>query len=354
MKEVEQIIDDRIAAGELTAADKTVIMKKWGKVTTTDAQAYRTLKSFRATQIAANLWDDESEKAYNNIRKGTWTATDFVTLWNTRKPYLYTQVNQDDKVGGTMRMAHQHKNSEMIMLTQSIFGAILHQSGKLKGLSEFMEEHDIDVAMFGTAVKVGGQGLIDINGVKDADKVKKILQEKTIKGKDFNPEVVHEFNWEDYGIQVATPEHGINAIQLVGTQLRRLIGTDMNANAEFEVGGMKLNRDQWRNYFNAVNTANIREAYEALDKKFNDPKQISDLLISEIKSNARYSNDLIEAVSLDENGNFKIPLFDFTQSQKIQELLNSIIKTRIVKQKIAGGALIQASAWALNERISLM
>jgi predicted NAD-dependent protein-ADP-ribosyltransferase YbiA (DUF1768 family) len=350
MKEVEQIIDDRIAAGELTAADKTVIMKKWGKVTTTDAQAYRTLKSFRATQIAANLWDDESEKAYNNIRKGTWTATDFVTLWNTRKPYLYTQVNQDDKVGGTMRMAHQHKNSEMIMLTQSIFGAILHQSGKLKGLSEFMEEHDIDVAMFGTAVKVGGQGLIDINGVKDADKVKKILQEKTIKGKDFNPEVVHEFNWEDYGIQVATPEYGINAIQLVGTQLRRLIGTDMNANAEFEVGGMKLNRDQWRNYFNAVNTANIREAYEALDKKFNDPKQTSDLLISEIKSNARYSNDLIEAVSLDENGNFKIPLFDFTQSQKIQELLNSIIKTRIVKQKIAGGALIQASAWALNEK----
>lgn len=350
MKEVEQIIDDRIAAGELTAADKTVIMKKWGKVTTTDAQAFRTLKSFRATQIAANLWDDESEKAYNNIRKGTWTATDFVTLWNTRKPYLYTQVNQDDKVGGTMRMAHQHKNSEMVMLTQSIFGAILHQSGKLKGLSEFMEDNDIDVAMFGTAVKVGGQGLINLNGVEDAGKVKQILQEKTMKGKDYNPEVVHEFNWEDYGIQVATPEHGINAIQLVGTQLRRLIGTDMSANAEFEVGGMKLNRDQWRNYFNAINTANIREAFEALDKKFNDPKQISDLLISEIKSNARYSNDLIEAVSLDENGNFKIPLFDFTQSQKIQELLNSIIKTRIVKQKIAGGALIQASAWALNEK----
>lgn len=350
MVEVEEIIDQKIAKGELTEYDKTVILKKWGDTNVTDAQALRTLKSFRATQIAADMWSDEAETAYNNIRNNTWTARDFVILWNTRKPYLYTQTNQSDRVGGIMRMAVQHKNSEMIMLTQAIFGSILHQSGKLKGLSEFMEDNNIDVAMFGTAVKVGGQGFIDLNGIEDAEEVKSKLQKEIYVGETdaINPEVVHEYDWDDYGIQVATPEHGINAIQLVGTQIRRLIGTDMGANAIFKVGNKSLTRDQWRDYFNAVNTANIREAFEKLDKEFRDPKKISDLLISEIKSNPRYSNDLIEAVSL-ENGQFNIPIFDPSQSQKIQELLNSIVKSRIVKQKIDGGSLIQATAWALNE-----
>lgn len=352
MKDVEEIIDQKIAKGELTEYDKTVILKKWGDTNVTDAQAFRTLKSFRATQIAADMWSDDAETAYNNIRNNTWTAQDFVILWNTRKPYLYTQTNQSDRVGGTMRLAAQHKNSEMIMLTQAIFGSILHQSGKLKGLSEFMEDKNIDVAMFGTAVKVGGQGFIDLNGIENAEDVKSKLQKEVyVGGTDaINPEVVHEYNWDDYGIQVATPEHGINAIQLVGTQIRRLIGTDMGADATFKVGNKSLTRDQWRDYFNAVNTANIREAFEKLNKEFRDPKKISDLLISEIKSNSRYSNDLIEAVTLDENGQFNIPIFDPSQSQKIQELLNSIVKSRIVKQKINGGSLIQATAWALNEK----
>lgn len=352
MKEVEEIIDQKIAKGELTDYDKAVILKKWGKTNVTDAQAFRTLKSFRATQIAADMWSDDAETAYNNIRNNTWTAKDFVILWNTRKPYLYTQINQSDRVGGIMRLAVQHKNSEMIMLTQAIFGSILHQSGKLKGLSEFMEDKNIDVAMFGTAVKVDGQGFIDLNGIEDAEKVKEKLQEECFIGKTdaINSEVVHEYNWDDYGIQVATPEHGINAIQLVGTQIRRLIGADMGADAIFKIGNKSLTRDQWKDYFNAVNTANIREAFEKLDKEFKDPKKISKLLISEIKSNSRYSNDLIEAVTLDENGQFNIPIFDPSQSQKIQELLNSIVKSRIVKQKINGGALIQASAWALNEK----
>lgn len=352
MKDVEEIIDQKIAKGELTEYDKTVILKKWGDTNVTDAQAFITLKSFRATQIAADMWSDDAETAYNNIRNNTWTAQDFVILWNTRKPYLYTQINQSDRVGGIMRQAVQHKNSEMIMLTQAVFGSILHQSGKLKGLSEFMEDKNIDVAMFGTAVKVGGQSFIDLNGIENAEDVKSKLQKEVyIGGTDaINPEVVHEYNWDDYGIQVATPEHGINAIQLVGTQIRRLIGTDMGADATFKVGNKSLTRDQWRDYFNAVNTANVREAFEKLDKEFRDPKKISDLLISEIKSNSRYSNDLIEAVTLDENGQFNIPIFDPSQSQKIQELLNSIVKSRIVKQKINGGSLIQATAWALNEK----
>ena len=349
LKEVEEVIDSKIAEGKLTQYDKTVILSIWKKVNVTDAQAMRTFKSFRATQIAGDMWGDDYEKAYNNIRSGNWTAKDFVVLWNTRKPYLYTQYNHSDGVGGTMRSPVQHKNSEILMLTQAAFGAILHQSSKFKALSDFMEEHDIDVAMFGSAIKVGGKGFVNLNGDLSAEDTKKILEDRYLVNGEINTNTVQEYNWEDYGFQVATPEHNINAIQLFGTQIRRLICTDLDPNARFRVGGMELTKEQWLNYFNAINTANIREAFEKLDSIYKDPKKISELLIKEIKKNSRYSNDLIEAVTF-KNGKFNIPIFDLTTSQKLQELLNSVVKSRIVKQKIKGGALIQASPWLLNEK----
>ena len=349
LKEVEEVIDSKIAEGKLTQYDKTVILSIWKKVNVTDAQAMRTFKSFRATQIAGDMWGDDYEEAYNNIRSGNWTAKDFVVLWNTRKPYLYTQYNHSDGVGGTMRSPVQHKNSEILMLTQAAFGAILHQSSKFKALSDFMEEHDIDVAMFGSAIKVGGKGFVNLNGDLSAEDTKKILEDRYLVNGKINTNTVQEYNWEDYGFQVATPEHNINAIQLFGTQIRRLICTDLDPNARFRIGGMELTKEQWLNYFNAINTANIREAFEKLDSIYKDPKKISELLIKEIKKNSRYSNDLIEAVTF-KNGKFNIPIFDLTTSQKLQELLNSVVKSRIVKQKIKGGALIQASPWLLNEK----
>ena len=349
LKEVEEVIDSKIAEGKLTQYDKTVILSIWKKVNVTDAQAMRTFKSFRATQIAGDMWGDDYEKAYNNIRSGNWTAKDFVVLWNTRKPYLYTQYNHSDGVGGTMRSPVQHKNSEILMLTQAAFGAILHQSSKFKALSDFMEEHDIDVAMFGSAIKVGGKGFVNLNGDLSAENTKKILEDRYLVNGKINTNTVQEYNWEDYGFQVATPEHNINAIQLFGTQIRRLICTDLDPNAKFRIGNMELTKEQWLNYFNAINTANIREAFEKLDSIYKDPKKISELLIKEIKKNSRYSNDLIEAVTF-KNGKFNIPIFDLTTSQKLQELLNSVVKSRIVKQKIKGGALIQASPWLLNEK----
>ncbi len=349
LKEVEEVIDSKIAEGKLTQYDKTVILSIWKKVNVTDAQAMRTFKSFRATQIAGDMWGDDYEKAYNNIRSGNWTAKDFVVLWNTRKPYLYTQYNHSDGVGGIMRSPVQHKNSEILMLTQAAFGAILHQSSKFKALSDFMEEHDIDVAMFGSAIKVGGKGFVNLNGDLSVEDTKKILEDRYLVNGKINTNTVQEYNWEDYGFQVATPEHNINAIQLFGTQIRRLICTDLDPNARFRIGGMELTKEQWLNYFNAINTANIREAFEKLDSIYKDPKKISELLIKEIKKNSRYSNDLIEAVTF-KNGKFNIPIFDLTTSQKLQELLNSVVKSRIVKQKIKGGALIQASPWLLNEK----
>lgn len=347
IKDIEEIVDAKIKKGELTVYDKSVIMSAYKKVNTADAQAYRSLDSFRATQIMADMWSEEEEEAYNNFKNNKWSAKDFTVLWNTRKPFLYTQVNQSNQVDdGLIRKPTQNKNSEMLLLTQAMFGQIL-ASGKLRALSDFMEENKVDVAQFESTVKDGKQGVIDLNDLDDNDYtgVKNRLTEAIS-----NPNYLHEFDYNDYGIQTATPEHGIDAVQLVGTQIRRLISADMDPNAKFSYGGREWTKDQWFNYYNAVNVANIRTAFEALDKKFKDPKEIEKELLKEVRSNPRYGTDLIQAISLNEKGEFNIPLSDPSQTLRIQSLLNSILKSKVTKQKIQGGALIQASAYGLERK----
>ena len=59
---------------------------------------------------------------------------------------------------------------------------------------------------------------------------------------------------------------------------------------------------------------------------------------------------MIQAISLNEKGEFNIPLSDPSQTLRIQTLLNSILKSKVTKQKIQGGALIQASAYGLERK----
>lgn len=354
MDSINEILEARVKDKNdaFTAYDKAAIMSIFNKVNVADAQAYNTLPSFRSTQIMAGMWSDAEETAYNNIMNNKWTASDFLVLWNTRKPYLYTQKNQPDGMGGIMKVPTQHKNSEFLLLTGAMFGQILHSS-KLQALNDFMVKNNIDSAMFESAVKDGLQGTINLNDATNYASTMAVLENVTrLNGKE-NPNVVHEFDYNDYGIQTSTPEHGIDKVQLVGTQIRRLISSDMNPNRDpnfkLKYKDREFTQEEWMNYFNAINTANIQEAFKEVSDKFNDIHEVEKELIREVRSNPRYGTDLIRTLTLDENGNFNIPLIDPSQTLRIQALLNSILKNRVTKQKINGGALIQASPFGLDE-----
>ena len=354
MDSINEILEARVKDKDdaFTAYDKAAIMSIFDRVNVADAQAYNTLPSFRSTQIMAGMWSDAEETAYNNIMNNKWTASDFLVLWNTRKPYLYTQKNQPDGIGGIMKVPTQHKNSEFLLLTGAMFGQILHSS-KLQALNDFMVKNNIDSAMFESAVKDGLQGTINLNDATNYASTMAVLENATrLNGKE-NPNVVHEFDYNDYGIQTSTPEHGIDKVQLVGTQIRRLISSDMNPNRDpnfrLKYKDREFTQEEWMNYFNAINTANIQEAFKEVSDKFNDIHEVEKELIREVRSNPRYGTDLIRALTLDKNGNFNIPLIDPSQTLRIQALLNSILKNRVTKQKINGGALIQASPFGLDE-----
>lgn len=370
MDDIREVLDEKVKRGELSAILRDNILEQFKDVNVADAQAYRSLSSYRAIMVMSGQWNEAMENAYNHFLEGTWNIGDFSVIWQTKKPYVYTQINNDSGVEGHtgIKTPVQHKNSEFLLLAaQAIVAGPLGQSGKLRAINDFMERNAIDVVQFESTVKVGKQGVIDINdldsyqdvidklsmdtGIKDAKSSSSVKAMSILE----NPNVVHKVSYEDYGIQTATPEHAIDAVQLVGTQIRKLITADISddPNLRIEVNGKKLTKQQWLDLYNAINTENIIEKFSEVDEIFKDPKKIEKALLDEIRGNSRYGQDMARACKL-KNGKFTIPLFDPVQSQRVQTLLNSIIKSRITKQLIKGGALIQVSAYGLSDSLKIV
>lgn len=358
LEDIKTVLDERVKRNEMTRIDRDNILSKFRKVNVADAQAYRSLSSYRAILGMSGQWTDDMEQAYNNFKNGDWNIKDFNIIWQTKKPYVYTQVNNNSGIEGHtgIKTPVQHKNSEFLLLAMhELIAGPLGRSSKLKAINKFMEDNQIDVVQFESTTKAGKQGVIDLNDVNtEADVIQRLKDTTGIGFGNENPNVVHKVSYEDYGIQTATPEHAIDAVQLVGTQIRKLITADISDDTIIEVNGKKMTKKEWIDLYNAINTENILQAFADVDKIFKDPKKVEEILLEEIRGNQRYGMDMMRACTLDENNNFNIPLFDPVQSQRVQTLLNSVIKSRITKQKIRGGALIQVSDYGLTDELHVV
>jgi hypothetical protein len=312
-------------------------------------------------------WTDEMEEAYHRIKAGKSEAGDFFVFWQTQKPFLYGQYGVDSGVGdGEIKMGVQHKNSEFLLLAmyESLGSAVTEkdENGKesrLAGLNRFMEEHDIDVIQYESAVKVGLQGVVNISDAANGQEVyDRLVEASGVKG-ELNTNVVHMVNYADYGNASRTPEHLFDMLQGIGTQLRKLISADISPEAviELKVNGktVKKTKAEWMQLYNEITTENILEKFTELDKEFSDIKNVEKLLQEELRSSPRYGIELRRACTINpETGTFNLALCDPVQSMRIQQLLNSIIKSRVTKQKTRGGSAIQVSSFGLSEDLHII
>ena len=390
LKDMDKILENR----GMDKTSRDYILSQYRNINVTDAQAYRSLSSYRAVKVMIGQWNNQLEQAYQNFQNGTWDIADFSALFQTIKPYLYTQVVKDSGVDGEkIKVPMQNKNSEFLLLAMyDLMSGELGKSGRLKAINTFMEDHNIDVVQFESTVKVGKQGVIDLSGLTTEAEVTKALEDATGVGHGEgleNKDVVHTVSYEDYGIQTGTPEHIVDVTQLIGTQITKLIGADMAENAVFSmpaldraIKGLANNKDlkdeilpgigmspadikkqggltkkQWYNLYQSLLTENIIQDYvgdEGVEKLFSSNESVADILRQDIESNPRYGRELLEACSLDENGEFRLPLHDPVHNYRIQSLLTSIIKSRITKQKIKGGSLYQVTSYGLTDDLHIV
>lgn len=403
---VEEIFDQKIASitDPTEKANmkimKDLILDSFKDVNVTDAQGYSSPTSYRKKMGMQGKWTTEMEEAYERIRKGDFNVNDLGIVWQPMKPFVYSQIR---KPGGSSTLSEikvpiQNKNSEYLLLLADALMRGGKKQSKLAAIFDFMEESaydgrktsfnpktntyevieegtyngiGIDTVQFNSAVKSGESGVIDINSVDSYEDAKKILNDAVYLNSDrtapadnnhdrYNANYVHTYSFEDYGIQQEVPAHLADHEQLMGSQMRILSISDITPGTKFQVGDRTLESDKLIEEYQNLIKENIEESFNQLCKDFKihgtrleRNKALERILQEAIEKDQRYGADLQRACSLDSNGEFIIPLSDPIQSVRIQQLLNSIIKSRINKQKVSGGPVVQASVFGMSDDLTI-
>ena len=377
---IKSILEGRVQAGAITTKQMNDLLEAYSKVNVADAQGYRTLKSYRKLMVMAGRWNKKLERSYQRLKNNTFDFDDFNSIFNTIKPFCYSQrpvasqvVYTNESTNetveyGNLKVPIQIKDSEVVLLAMySTLVSPLNKSEKLVGLNKFMDDNDIDIVVFESGVKAGGQGIIDINNVENTYEA---LKNTVLTNGEKNPFYIHNISTEDFGIQVETPDHLVDVEQLIGSQIKKLIQGDIDVNnigVTFRLNeGVKdrektMNKQEMLSHINKLLSSNIIDSFEDLREEFSSLDKVAETLQKELKGNSRYTKDLIVACSLvettDQIGNvikeFALPLNDATQFSRIENLLTSLFKNQVIKQKIRGGSPIQFSCYGVSDDLHI-
>jgi hypothetical protein len=111
---------------------------------------------------------------------------------------------------------------------------------------------------------------------------------------------------------------------------------DIDEDETFHVNGMKMSGAELKKTYSDILSSELNRKVGVLKKMFGNVYSVQKILFKEIENNKRYNQDLINYIQIDENGNFKIPLYDPAISTQIQNLFNSIWRKQL-KYEISGG-----------------
>lgn len=354
-----------------------------------DAQGYACPTSYRKKALLFGKWDKHSEEIYQKLIKGDYTFTDLKSAFQPLKPFVYTQIEHNTGVedGGlpSVKMGVQNKNSEYLLIMANAItqNEDTGMPNYLRAIYQVMEDSHkgiidekgeliprvdgIDTVQFESTVKTGKTGLIDITEAESTDEAVELLENALYEDKDnhqYNTTYVQELNFEDYCIQQEVPEHFKDHEQQQGSQIRMIVPSDLNPSMKYNVEGRELSAKEFRDEYEKTISENIEDSIKELENEFGiNPEDLktkkeqntalAKTLQKEILSSPRYGLDLLMACLLDEQGNFNVPLGDSIQSKRIEQLLNSIIKNRVNKQKIAGGPVVQVTNFGTSRQLNI-
>lgn len=372
------------------------------EINVTDGQAYNCPTSFRKKAFMFGKWNRHKEEIYQRIRKGDYNYTDvesafqdaigptFGVLKPTTFGHSVMETGAPAPLLNKISVPTYNKNSEYALI---IADAILQgeETGKpnlLRAIYDVMEESHfdengnykqdgIDTIQFISAIKSGEGKSVDIIQFKDVangeEKAKAFLRQNIYTDAaagTYNKDVVRELPFDSFALQMDVANHFQNHEQIFGSQDRMIIPSEL---PEVDINGETIlyktpkhpegvTAKEFRKEYEETLAKNIEQSVDLLEEELGlkslvpiDRKfAISKLLRREILSNPRYGLDLYTALSIDAvKQDFRIPLGDPVNSKRVESLLNSIIKDRVNKQKIAGGPVVQVTNFGTSKQLNI-
>ena len=410
---IAEVFDRKIAAAPdnqkaaMIALKESLVGKdgKYTKINVTDAQGYSSPSSYRKKAYIFGKWSHQAEDIYQKLLKGEYTYSDLETAFQPLKPFVYSKLTKDMGVDNapihSMQVPFQAKNAEylLIMADAILKDEKLSRPNLLRAVYRVMEDSEklnptkgIDTVQFESSIKSGLQGKMNIyqfmnmEGGENAAytfMMNQIFKEETDATgervyKNYNTDTfIHETSYEDYCLQQEVPEHFKEHSQAHGSQIRMITPSDLDLFTIDENGQQvdnfyewtepddtvkRMKADEFRKEYEQTIADNIEESIDNLSAELHlnseDKRErniaLSKILQREVLSSPRYGIDLVQACSIDkETGEFRIPKGDPIQAKRIEQLINSVIKNRVNKQKIAGGPIVQVSNFGTSKQLHI-
>jgi hypothetical protein len=303
----------------LPANQQNAVTKALSGIDRADAQAFISVERWKDIIDGQGLFKGEYVKAYEAIKEGkTLSANQLALVMQPIKPFYYEM-----KLIGNKLVPVQNKNSEYVVIPS--------MRGSNKKLDTILDLFDkgIQSVQFHSAVKVGAHNLQNLDSIDTSD----------VEGK------YVELSNDAYRIQTNVPQHHMDTTILFGTQIRKLIISnlkDTTINGNYKINGREYSKEDLLNlYMDTINANLIADSAE-LDKFFEDNNKLVELLSEEVRDRG-LAKKYLSALALDSAGEFVFPLFFPITSKKSESLLSSLFANRITKQKIKGGSFVQVS-----------
>lgn len=207
------------------------------------------------------------------------------------------------------------------------------------------------------------------------EKLRKMLEDHaTVLNDDgtrgINPATTYTMPFKNYYQQQPTPAHHIDNEAVFGSQTRNLIVADLPEDFTLTLDGKTgkekktrtfKGRDAVIDFYYELLNENLLEDFFGVDGKgglkaiFSSKESLREAIEEIVRGNPKYSRDFMDALEIDEEtGDFVLNINSPTMFGPMQEIVTSLFKNRITKQKINGAALIQAAGIGLDSNLRLV
>lgn len=352
----EKSVDELLNDDRLTDDDKKALRKAaekghqfyeayTGKINVADGAAYitdqmcenllrlrgaltgRVKKAFDLLRSADKYnWMDKQE-AYNTI----YDAVNIVSTKYTA--YGFRDHTQNGEEESDVAVAYYNKFALF-----PLFPCI--STGNMHGIYNKMLNEKVDMLFMTSAVKVGSQGAVEYKDGVINDKFNTYTQEYGFLRRQQNTD-------PEEGDTTAL---GTQMVKVVLQNLRTARNNYVSNTTGEKVTGMQILDSLMEsiNKLTEIGYQKVKEEFGIDENGKVDNKKLSDYLISQLSSR-NANRGLIEALQLDENGNFKCPIAATSDSTWIESILISSINKRIIDIITPGSSFVQRSVFAIED-----
>ena len=319
-----------VSKGKIDNITANRLLESMSEINETDGEAFISLDTYRNIMLATNpdLWTEKHEVVYHKLKNNQpLDKEDFEVIMQIMKPFVFSKVDMyNGSKPAVIPLPYQNKNSIMVLLPNMIKG-----NKKLEALNKLLNEGNIDMIQFQSAVKVGAQGVINMD--TDGDLFTHMIsQVRDSEGQEYGG-MVTIVDARNFGIQSETPPHYMDSDTNIAVQMRRIMfayGTQEDITEMDEII-----TDLVKDNYNKV-----KELFHPTDKS---KRSLYQAIKAQLQNDGRSTTDAIKAVTPNLNNELPIPICNPLNDGTLVPKIIAFLK-RIQKQKIDGGALIQATS----------